>query len=267
MFGLKAKLRNSLDYYRFHLPILRNLLDTFELNDYEYAIVGGFVRCVTAYHLLKSDELHDIDVVVDIDSQELEYIFSHYHIKYQKNDFGGYKIFDNTGTFNMYIDIWCLSNHQPFKAFPEKYHNWKGITESSWLTVCGGVYLPQTNKVYIKGLKRAIRKHQVTLRHPEIYFESKNIINKYTIVAKLIDYSLYYKLDINCLKAIAEYLAKHKDNKTLVNYLESHSSRFVIDWNKLIDDDFRVLNDFDVFPVDSKYTFWPPVDPNHTPLG
>lgn len=176
--SLKTKLRNGLTYYRHRSSALRNLLDTFELNDYEYAVVGGFVKSFVVYHLYRAFESpKDIDVVVDIDTQELEYIFKHYCIKYQKNDFGGYKIFDTESIFTIPIDIWCLKNHQSFKAFPERFHNWKGITESSWISICGGLYLPQTNKIYIKGLKRAIRKHQVTLRHPEIYFESKNIIN------------------------------------------------------------------------------------------
>lgn len=241
---LKTKLRNSLAYYRHHSPVLRNLLDTFELNDYEYAVVGGFVKSVVAYHLHKASESpRDIDVVVDIDTQELEYIFKQYRIKHQKNDFGGYKIFDNTGTFNTPIDIWCLKNHQPFKAFPEKFHNWKGIVESSWISICGGVYLPQTSKIYIKGLKDSIRKEQIAFRHPEIFFESKNVINKYTIVAKLIDLSYDYKLDKNCLKAITEYLAKHKDNKSLVNYLESHSTRCIGSWEKEINERFRIFNE------------------------
>lgn len=252
---LKTKLRNGLAYYRHHSPVLRNLLDTFELNDYEYAIVGGFVKSIVAYHLHKvSESPKDIDIVVDIDTQELEYIFSHYRIKYQKNDFGGYKIFDNAGTFTTPIDIWCLKNHQPFKAFPEKYHNWKGITESSWLTVCGGVYLPQSNKVYIRGLKRTIRKHQVALRHPEIYFKSKNIINKYTIVAKLMDLSYDYELDANCCKAITEYFVKHKDNKSLVRYLESHSTRRINNWEKEINERFRFPN--------VTYTFYSQEAPN-----
>lgn len=86
-----------------------------------------------------SSESRDLDIIVDVPRAELEYLLRYYHIKNVKNDFGGFKIIDRyQATFNIDIDIWCLEDHQPFKALPKKYHNWKGIRKSGWLSLCGG---------------------------------------------------------------------------------------------------------------------------------
>lgn len=231
---LKRKLRNALNYYKHHLPVLDWLLDTFELNDYEYAIVGGFVKDIVAYvaKCSTSSSSRDLDIVVNIPRAELELILNEYRIKRFKNDFGGFKLIDRCdATFNIDIDIWCLEDHQPFKSLPSKMYNWKGFRESGWLNVCGAVYLPQSNKLYAKGLKKAIKQKDVRMYNPDIFLH-KPVINKYMIVAKIIDY-LYkgYSVDVNCIEAMKLYFLSHTSDKTIIKYLEEHSTNTYVDWS------------------------------------
>lgn len=238
---VKRKLRNALNYYRYHLPVLDWLIGTFELNNYTYALVGGFVKNIVAYDMSYrkySSESRDLDIIVDVPRTELEYLLRYYRIKNVKNDFGGFKIIDRyQATFNIDIDIWCLEDHQPFKALPKKYHNWKGIRKSGWLSLCGGTWLPQTNKLYIKGLRKAIRTKKIKMYNPDYYFNSNQVVNKYTVVAKLIDYKQHeYTLDKNCRSAVDTYLNNHTKIDSLVRYLEDHSDLVFSDWRQIIED-------------------------------
>lgn len=157
---LKRKLRKALEFYKYHLPALELLLDTFELNNYKYALVGGFVKTVVAFctKVTNRSYCRDLDIIVDLPKAEIEYLLKTYHIKYIKNGFNGFKIVDRKDvSFEIDIDLWSLEDHEPFKALPSELHNWEGVRKSGWLSVCGGTWLPQSNKLYIKGLKKAIR--------------------------------------------------------------------------------------------------------------
>lgn len=88
---------------------LRILISNFNLNNYVYGIVGGFVRDI----LLRKDLIKDIDIIVDTDFEELMYILDNYNIKYQHNTFKGLKVYDKTN--DLYIDLWSLSDHRPRK--------------------------------------------------------------------------------------------------------------------------------------------------------
>ena len=246
---IKSKLKNALRYYRYHLPALNNILDTFELNNYEYALVGGFVKNIMTFdlHAFQEDTCcRDLDIIVNLPKKEIEYILRHYHILFHKNDFGGFKVVDRQdATFNMDLDIWSLEDHQPFKVLPPKDRNWKGIRKSGWLSVCGATYLPQTNKLYASGLRKSIKHKYIEMYNPEIYF-SKQIVNKYIVVAKLLDY-LYsgWKIDSNCSKAIRMYLNSHPDIQFLSKYLDSHSKNYFADWEEFIKTIGPLLNETD----------------------
>lgn len=246
---IKRKLRNALNYYRFHIPMLAWILDTFETNNYEYAVVGGFVKDIIAYDIdckHNSSDSRDIDIIVNIPRAELDYILNYYHIKRYKNDFGGYKLIDRfDATFNIDIDIWCLEDHQPFKVLSKKNPKWKDIRESGWLNVCGAIYLPQTNKLYAKGLRKALRTKRIEMYNPEIFHFSPKVTNKYTIVAKIIDYlHKGYTIDEHCKAALGAYFYKHDSYKTLVKYLEEHSKDSYIDWEDYITTKLRSCGKF-----------------------
>lgn len=235
---LRHELRRALEFYRYHLPALGLLLDTFELNNYKYALVGGFVKAIVAFctKVTNRSYCRDLDIIVDLPKDEIEHLLKTYHIKYSKNDFNGFKIVDRKdASFDMDIDLWSLEDHEPFKALPCELHNWKGVRKSGWLSVCGGTWLPQSNKLYIKGLKKAIKTKTVEFYYPEYYFGSNLVTNKYTVVAKIIELIRDgWNLDKHCKLAVKQYLDRHKDLKTLVGYLEDHSKDCFTDYEELV---------------------------------
>ena len=67
----KRKLKNCIRYYCYHQRYLNDLISTFNLNNYDYAFVGGFVRWVIDKNFDSSGP-RDFDIVVDIPKEDLE---------------------------------------------------------------------------------------------------------------------------------------------------------------------------------------------------
>ena len=243
----KRKLKNCIRYYRHHQTYLEALLDTFDMNDYNYAFVGGFVRWVLDKNFEDCGP-RDFDIIVDIPKVDLERLLRLYKIPYSKNEFGGFKIppsqFD---TFpNKEIDIWSLEEHSPLDAFENcyglmqsygfrtPYRHFKYIPKSSFISLDGATYWVNKNKLYAKDCKK-------TLKTKEIFITDKMCVNyqgvnRKSLVAKLIHYYHGgYTLNKDCWYLISAYFSKH-DSKKVVHWLDKHYPQSMLDWDEFIDE-------------------------------
>lgn len=234
----KRRLKRALQYFRYHQKDLNLLLETFELNNYDYAIVGGFLKDV--YRIPSNLHIRDIDIIVDLNIDDLERILKHYNFRYSKNSFSGYKIVDRRGTFKLVIDLWTLNTHKPFEELSMhiKKPSWKSIPKSAWLSVDGATWLPSCNKLYAKAMKRSIRKEVLGFYYPET-FKKLYLENDYIVIAKILRYYAIDKLELNsaCKDVVHWYFTNRVRNYRqlvqLVDYLYDHYGNR-INWKELV---------------------------------
>lgn len=173
----KTKLKKNLKYFRKHQKVLNLLLETFEMNDYDYAIVGGFIR----RSLMKTPDafigFKDFDVIVNISTAELKHILCHFRFKFDQNSNGGFKVKEwETSKFsNFTIDIWTLEDHIPFKLEPGLTKDFKGVANGSPLSIESGVYLPTKNKLYEHHLFDDLKHGKVGVNYDPGYHERPKI--------------------------------------------------------------------------------------------
>lgn len=204
----------------------RILISNFNLNNYVYGIVGGFVRDI----LLRKDSIKDIDIIVDTDFEELMYILDNYNIKYQHNTFKGLKVYDKTN--DLYIDLWSLSDHRPFtQGYFKKL--WRNIPRSSYVNCGGCVWIPRKNKLYLGKTKKLIKRKYVDF-YDSKFFNSHNIDNKHIIAIKLLNYyeDDEYKLSESCVDFLKKYLSKQKHITSIRRFARENNIKINI--NKFI---------------------------------
>ena len=220
---LKRRLKNLLRYLRHRQKNLNTLLETFELNNYQYAIVGGVIKCACE----DSTDIRDIDIIVDTNRYNLEDILRHYGFSYKRNNFGRFKIQEMAGTFVMSIDVWTLEDHYPFKVWGCSNPQWKDLPKSAWISTGGAAYLPMKRKLYAKELRRTLKSNTVHFYNKDL-FTTGNVDNKYIIVAKLL--YLYkveeFRLDKDCNEVLHWYFSKKvrsfRQLIQLIYYLDEH---------------------------------------------
>ena len=247
---LKRKLKKAVRYYKYHQRNLYKILDFFEMNEIEYAFVGGFVKDVIAYDLNKKDinvnEVNDFDIIVDTDYDNIKRMLKHYHIPFKANDFGSFKIKEHPdSTFNKEIDLWCFKDHRPFTTNLFR-KEWKQIPYTAWLSICGAAYLPKSNKVYFGDLKKTLKTETIKLYRPLLFF-SNEIENKFILAGKLfyLWYSGQYKMNNDCMAFLSTYLQKQDRVKgnwipnekhicKVAEYISRHYNDSATDWESAI---------------------------------
>lgn len=240
----KRKLKNCIRYYCYHQRYLNDLISTFNLNNYDYAFVGGFVRYVIDKDIDPNGP-RDFDIVVDIPKEDLERLLKLYHIKYTKNDFDGFKILPHPDdTFaNKEIDIWTLDSHAPFESFVKfygickninKFCSFKNLPKTAFLSIDGATYWVNKNKLYAKDCKKSLKSKLIYLTD-KLCISYQNIDRK-SLVAKLIRYYHEgYDLNKDCWHLISVYFAKH-DTTRVVHWLDKHYPNSTLDWGEFIDE-------------------------------
>lgn len=222
----KRILNEKLNEYLKKSYHLRILIDNFNLNNYTYGIVGGFVRDT----ILEKNSIKDVDIIVDVDFEELMYVLENYNIKYQHNTFKGLKIYDKTN--NLYIDLWSLSDHRPFRQGYFK-KSWKNIPKSSYINCGGCIWIPNKNKLYLGKTKKFIKNKLVDF-YNEKFFNSHHIDNKHIIAVKLLNYyeDCEYKLSESCVDFLKTYLSKQKHITSIRRFARENNIKVNI--NKFI---------------------------------
>ena len=240
----KRKLKNCIHYYCYHQRYLNDLISTFNLNNYDYAFVGGFVRWVIDKDTNPNGP-RDFDIIVDIPKEDLERLLKLYHIKYTKNDFGGFKIPPHPDdTFaNKEIDVWTLDSHTPFESFVKaygickninKFCSFKNLPKTSFLSIDGATYWVNKNKLYARDCKKTLKTKSIYLTD-NLCVSYQNIDRK-SLVAKLIHYYHEgYDLNKDCWGLISAYFAKH-DTTKLVHWLDKHYPNSLLDWKEFMDE-------------------------------
>lgn len=240
----KRKLKNCIRYYCYHQRYLNDLISTFNLNNYDYAFVGGFVRWVIDKNFDSSGP-RDFDIVVDIPKEDLESLLRLYHIKYTKNAFGGFKIPSHpSDTFaNKEIDIWTLDSHTLFTTFIKyygicksinKFCTFKNLPKTAFISLDGATYWVNKNKLYAKDCKKSLKSKSIYLTD-NLCISYQNVDRK-SLVAKLIHYYHEgYDLNEDCWHLVSVYFAKH-DTTKVVHWLDKHYPNSIFDWSEFIDE-------------------------------
>ena len=164
----KSKLKSTLNEYRKQQFALNMLLTAFEQNEYDYAIVGGFVRRVLTNEWRC---FSDFDIIVDIPSEWIKHIIKHFGLSYSENSNGGFNIKDDN---NMSIDVWPLQKHVPFEvSYPWMDKSFKNIQKASIISVDGGTYMPAKNMLYWDYLKRSIKQNEIFCLNDPLKYKGK----------------------------------------------------------------------------------------------
>lgn len=238
----KRKLKNCVRYYRHHQDYLKKLLDTFDMNGYNYAFVGGFVRWALDKNF-SSEGPRDFDIIVDIPKEELESILKHYDIPFKGNNFRGFKIPSSYyDTFaNKEIDIWTLDSHTMFIPFVQRYGiatpkfcTFKNIPKTAFLSLDGATYWVNKNKLYAKDCKKSLKTKQIYLTDEGIALYHSAVDRK-SLAAKLIRYYYEgYTLNEDCWRLIRRYFTNH-DSKKVSYYMDTHYP-YHVDWREFINE-------------------------------
>lgn len=240
-FFLKRAIKRRLQDFRLMFYELNVLLETFEMNNYEYAIVGGFIKAILGEASKKNFTIRDIDILVDASTEELSYLLKHYFyhskgVKVIKNSFGGFKLNVRSETeleSSFEIDVWTLQSHYPFalNLFEE---NWKNVPNTAWISLDGATYVVNKNKLYCKALKKSLRKNKVYFTDSRIFTAEAPC--KYILVAKLIKYwrQCNFELSEECWEFVIKFLRKNSNLSSLLKHLELIGSVF-IDWENVIE--------------------------------
>ena len=207
----KWKLKKALKEYRNLIFPLNLLLQTFEINSYEYAIVGGFVRRVLTGNW---KGFSDIDVVVSIPKNELKHILRSYRLPFGTNSNGGFSVYDRVSRLK--VDVWSIQDHKPFvHDFPNVKKTFKNIQEVSIISTDGGTYLPRKNKLYCKYLNKSIKENKIFL-----LYNPYNLFGKSVIGARLrfLEETTSFSLDLVAENFMLKCFTSHKLKRLTENY-------------------------------------------------
>lgn len=233
----KKRIKKAIKYYREQCTYLKEILDFCDLNGYNYAFVGGFIRWCLDKNF-ESTGPRDLDIIIDMPKDELLWFLDSNKIKFRKNDCGGCKIFPHYDDYYAKeLDVWTLDSHQPFVPFEHslEYRNikrtFKNVTETSWLSTDGAIYDVGKNKLYAKECKKSLEEKCVRFRHYDIYKENTYIEFKVGIIAKILKLIHDgWSFDKKCLFVLTDFFNK-KDETKLVKYMEKHYANQFIDWH------------------------------------
>lgn len=172
----KFRLNKAIKQLRKNNHQLNTLLSSFDLNNYEYAFVGSFVRAV-CFPKSFLNSYKDIDVIVKIPTSELQSMLDYYKFEYTINDCKGFKV----KTDNFSLDIWSFYDHLPFK-YNLFTPSWKKIPASSFISLDGAAYTNK-HKLYLGKIPSSIENNTVSLT-------VLSPLEPYMIMAKIIRYKL-----------------------------------------------------------------------------
>lgn len=79
----KKRIKKAIKYYRECCTYLREILDFCDLNGYNYAFVGGFIRWCLDENF-ESTGPRDLDVIIDMPKEELLWFLDSKKIKFKK---------------------------------------------------------------------------------------------------------------------------------------------------------------------------------------
>ena len=232
----KKKIKKAIKYYREYCTYLREILDFCDLNGYNYAFVGGFIKwCLDKD--FESTGPRDLDIIINMPKEELLWFLDSNKIKFRKNDCGGCKVFPHRDDdIQKELDVWTLDSHQPFVSFEHslKYKDikrtFKNVTKISWLSTDGAIYDVGENKLYAKSCKKSLKEKYVRFQHYDIYKDSSYVEFKVGIVAKILKLIHDgWSFDKNCLFVLTDFFSR-KDETKLVKYMEKHYANQFIDW-------------------------------------
>jgi hypothetical protein len=133
------KINQMMNYLRKLDNSMNKLLSELEING-SVILIGGAIRDA----LKQNYNPRDIDMILKLNRKaNLDYILEMNNIKYRKNRFGGYKIFFDKTTF----DIWTIENHWAFKnsLYEEKIEN---IEKTTFLNYDSLVYDYSSKELY-----------------------------------------------------------------------------------------------------------------------
>lgn len=115
--AMKKRIKKVIKYYREYCSYLREILDFCDLNGYNYAFVGGFVRWCLDENF-ESTGPRDLDIIIDMPKEELLWFLESNKIKFRKNNCGGCKVFPHRDDdIQKELDVWTLDSHQLFIPF------------------------------------------------------------------------------------------------------------------------------------------------------
>lgn len=210
-FLIKRNIRKAIKEVSNNCFELKCLLDTFKINKYEYAFVGGFVR-----HFFTKLDYTDVDIMVKIQSYELKSIVDYFRFKYDLNDFGGIKIHTEKG---LNIDIWSFYDHKPFTSeyFPEESRTWENIPYTSFTSLDGATYT-SNNKLYLGDIPTTLKTNTVMI------YTCRNSHLDDIIIAKLY---YYQKKGFTLSKVAKEELNRYM----YLNQGKSKASKYLMKYN------------------------------------
>ena len=241
----KRKLKNCIHYYCHHQYYLKQLLETFDLNGYDYMFIGGFVRWVLDKNFSENGP-RDFDIIVDIPKKDLESLLKRSRIPFKKNEMGGFKISSSyCDTFaNKEIDVWTLDSHSPLESF-RKYKGipddckigklFKWVSHSAFLSIDSGLYWVNKNKLLARDCKKSLKERMVWLTDEMCLFYQN--VNRKSLAAKLIYYYQQgYTLDSNCWYLIKKYFSEHDfEYEKIIKWLDRHyPNASTLDWDEFI---------------------------------
>jgi hypothetical protein len=244
----KRRIKKAIKYYRERCTYLREILDFCDLNGYNYAFVGGFIKWCLDKNF-ESTGPRDLDIIIDMPKEELLWFLDSNKIRFRKNDCGGCKIFPHKDDDTQKeLDVWTLDSHQPFIPFERtvEYRNikrtFKNVTETSWLSTDGAIYDVNKNKLYARECKKSLKEKCVKFQHYNIYKKSAYVEFKVGIVAKILKLIHDgWNFDENCLYVLTDFFKK-KDETKLVKYMEKHYANQFIDWHNEVIKYKNILN-------------------------
>ena len=178
-----------------------NILSLFfdEIVNYNPIIIGGFIR-----NVINEEKSRDIDIILNCDdSGKINKIIDKYNLNYKKNQFDGYKINFN----DIYIDIWCIKNHNLFK---------KGIYEISVNNLKKTTFINYDSLIYeINTKKLDIDNYLKCLYSSTIDFVGnedaiKNNPNIYLSIVKI--FNVCYEKNMNISERVNNYILSLHDN-------------------------------------------------------
>ncbi len=206
----KLRIRKNLNYFRKHQKVLNLLLESFEWNNYEYAIVGGFIR----RSLMKTPDafigFKDFDIIVDISTSELKHILSHFKFKFEQNSNGGFKIeeWEQSKFKDISIDVWTLEDHIPFERETGLPKTFEGVSKGAPISTDSGVYVLRKNKLYEHYLLETIKTGEIQVIYEPGYRDAPKI------AARLKYLKNYYgwELNENSVHLVQKYFNNQNSN-------------------------------------------------------
>jgi hypothetical protein len=215
---ITTRLKKNLKYFRKCQKVLNLLLNTFETNNYIYAIVGGFVRRSLTKNIGAFIGFNDFDIVVNLSYRELKQIIHHFGFKFTENSNNGFRIseWEESKFPNFHIDIWTLDMHYPFKDFKGPF-NFEDLSKSAAISIDSGVYVPQINKVYCKYLLQTLKTNKI------FFIDENNFLVTYKIASRLKYYQTIEKFNLteDCKSFVRDVFLSSKRQKAskYYNYL------------------------------------------------